>query len=87
MAQQYGDDVTFIGIAGDDPLDDKLDFVERYALSSMVTIHDPDGSIWNRFGVPGQPSWVFVDDRGEAVRYIGSLTESELSAEIERIAS
>ncbi len=84
MAQRYVDEITFVGIAGDDPLDDKIDFVERYDLA-MTTIHDPDGSVWRRFGVPGQPSWVFVDDRGSATRVIGSLSSAELESEIDRL--
>lgn len=85
MAQQYGESVTFLGIAGDDPLDEKRAFVERYGLTTMTTIHDPDRSIWTRFGVPGQPSWVFIDDNGPPTRVIGSLSVEELEQSIENL--
>ncbi len=69
-------EIQFIGLAGRDDQGPMRDFVERYGID-FPTVVDRDGSIWRRFGVSGQPAWVFFNGRGEAWRVLGAPNESE----------
>ncbi len=70
------DDVTFVGVAGRDDTPAMEEFVATYGIT-FPTLVDPDGSLWQRFGVLGQPAWVFFDGRGHAYRIQGGPTDSE----------
>ena len=41
---------------------------------------DVDEALFAHLGVPYQPAWVFVDSKGEAVRSLGALPESDLES-------
>lgn len=43
------------------------DFVVRHDLQDVVNIADVDGTVWERFGVFGQPTWAFYDSETGAV--------------------
>ncbi|CAN5278287.1 hypothetical protein BH23ACT9_BH23ACT9_02990 [soil metagenome] len=59
--QLLDENQSLIGVAGRDTLEQMEGFVARHGLEDVVTIADVDGSVWNRFGVFGQPTWGFVD--------------------------
>lgn len=71
----YGDDITFVGIAGHDSDDAHRAFVAEYGLEDMLHLVDDDGSLWARYGVSYQPAWVFIDDGGEVQQVAGGLYE------------
>jgi peroxiredoxin len=70
-------DVEFVGIAGRDGKDAIQEFVDQYGIE-FTTLVDDDGALWRRFGVTGQPAWVFVTADGLARRVLGAPSESEL---------
>lgn len=52
-------------------------FEERHGLT-FPSLYDPDGEVFARFGVPGQPAWVFVRPDGQAARRLGAIPDAEL---------
>lgn len=64
---------AIVGIASRDTVEEMQAFVDRHGLQGMVTIADPDGEVWERFEVFGQPSWGYVDPAGEVSILFGAL--------------
>jgi len=62
--QQYGDQVTFIGVPGLSDISNALGFVEGTESQSVPAIDDNGGEIWNRFEVFSQRTYVFINDDG-----------------------
>jgi hypothetical protein len=63
------------------------DFVARHDIDHVRHIADVDGAVWQRFGVVGQPAWVFVDgESGGTERVLGALSTAELTARLESLA-
>lgn len=54
-------------------------FVERHGLS-FPNIDDGPGQVYERFGVAGQPAWVFIDAEGTVTRRLGALDQASLEA-------
>ncbi|MGI8574748.1 MAG: TlpA family protein disulfide reductase [Egibacteraceae bacterium] len=62
------------------------EFVARHGLQNVAHIADTDGQVWERFGIVGQPAWVFVDgETREAQTVLGALTEGELRQRLETL--
>ncbi|MEC7427657.1 MAG: hypothetical protein ACPHLJ_05055 [Acidimicrobiales bacterium] len=47
----------------------------------MTHIEDPDGTLWDYFGVSSQPSWIFFAANGEVVRGRGVLPSELFKSE------
>lgn len=62
-----------------------LDFVDRHSLS-FPQVDDRPGEIFNRFGVPYQPAWVFLGADGKVIRIQGSLAGNEIADYVAEIA-
>lgn len=63
------------------------EFVTRHDLDGVPHIADPDGEIWEQFGVVAQPAWVFVDgETGDTDRVLGVLPASDLEARLAALA-
>jgi peroxiredoxin len=60
-------------------------FVSKYKLT-FPNISDNDGAVFARFGVPGQPAWVFVDSTGKATRILGALNSTKLEQIVNDLA-
>jgi len=84
---QYGDRVQFIGIAGRDNIDAMNEFANRHELTQMTNLVSEDGSLWTKVGVPGQPSWVFVDKESNVTRHIGPHEKDKLFAQLNALSS
>lgn len=78
VAKEFEGKVTFVGIAGRGPLEDMQAFVEETSTGGFTHVADVDGSLWSRFGVVAQPSFVFVTPSGEAQAFTGGLGEADL---------
>jgi hypothetical protein len=60
------------------------DFVERHDLHHVRHIADESGEVWARFGIVGQPAWIFIDGAtGEQRSAIGALGRGGLEAGID----
>ena len=60
-------------------------FVERHGLGGVPAAADPDGGLWSRLGVRGQPTWIFVDDGGEVSKEFGDFEAEALRSRFERL--
>lgn len=78
MVRRYQDEVRFVGMAGRGGTADIQAFVDRHGLRAMLTTIDETGELWARFGVLGQPAWVFIDDTGAHDVHQSVLSEDEL---------
>ncbi len=77
-------DIEFLGVAGRDETGPMREFVNQYGIE-FPNLVDDDGSLWRRFGVPGQPAWVFVSASGEVRRVLGAPSERELELILENL--
>jgi hypothetical protein len=54
----------------------------------MPTASDVEGVVWQRFGVTGQPAWVFVDGETGATELVyGALGDADLRARLDALAN
>ncbi len=58
------------------------DFVDRHGLT-FTNLDDDEGRVFERFGVPGQPAWVFVAADGTVARRLGSMDDTMLDETLE----
>lgn len=80
VAQEFSGKVTFVGIAGLGPVQDMQKFVTETGTGNFMHLADVDGSLWSRFGVVAQPSFVFVTPSGTAKEVNGGLSADDLRA-------
>ncbi len=73
MHEIYGDQVNFVGVAGRDELAAINEFIETLDVSDFEHAVDVDGSLWASYGITTQPSFVFINDDGQASTHVGAL--------------
>ncbi|MDD2857175.1 MAG: redoxin domain-containing protein [Candidatus Nanopelagicales bacterium] len=78
VAAEFKGKVTFIGIAGLGPVQDMRAFVSQTSTGGFTHLADEDGSLWSRFGVVAQPSFVFVTPDGQSQEFTGGLGADDL---------
>lgn len=77
-------DQALVGIASRDSLAQMEGFVARHGLNDVVNIADEAGTVWERFGVFGQPTWAYVDgDTGQVSVQFGGLGQEGVLAAFE----
>lgn len=87
IAAEFDGRVTFLGIPGRGPEDDMRQFVDETGTAGFEHVVDADGSLWQRFGVVSQPSFVFVDGDGTAETFAGSLPADALREMVSSLAT
>jgi peroxiredoxin len=76
LSEDSDDGRALVGIASRDSVEQMQAFVDRHGLDEVVNVADPDGEVWARFGVFGQPTWAYVDgDTGQVTVRFGGLGE------------
>ena len=68
-AARYGDRITFLGVDILDARSDALEFIDEHGLD-YVHVRDTDRSIYDAFGLTGQPETFFVDEDGTIVEHV-----------------
>ena len=86
MARDYADRIGFLGVAALDSVEAMASFVDEFGVDGLPHAAEPDAVLWERFGVPYQPAWVFIDSSGQAVRVLGELPEQDLVSILEDLA-
>lgn len=77
--RDYDGEAEFVSIAGRDEVGPMREFLQRHDLEGLMPdVVDLDGDIWARFGVGGQPTFVFVDGGGALERVSGAMSDDEL---------
>lgn len=77
---QYGGDLTIVGVLYQDAPTDAEAFLSRYGDAGYPHVIDPDGRLAIDFGVTGPPETFFVDADGRVqFRQFGPLTEARIA--------
>ncbi len=79
VAEEYAGDVNVVGVGGLDSESAIEDFAAD--LDGMVLLAD-DGTLWQRFGITEQSSFVILDANGQEVARSGYDGELDVSAEV-----
>lgn len=88
LAEQYAGQVSFVGIAGlSGDLDAMQRFVDDGGVGEITHLDDRDGAVYAHFGVTQQYDIGFVAADGTVEIKTGPLEESEITAEVERLAA
>jgi len=84
--EQYGDEVTIIGVLyNDDPADAEA-FLAFYGDAGYAHVIDPDGRLAIEFGVTGPPETFFVDADGIVRdKQFGPLTHTLMAGRLATI--
>lgn len=85
IAARYSDKVTTIGIAGRGKQAEMAQFVSDTGVGSFAQLADLDGSIWNAFGIYGQPAFAFINNDGTVQVFVGSLDKRSLTERFEQL--
>lgn len=59
-------------------------FVDAFGLEFPQAV-SVDARLWARFGVAGQPAWVFIDDSGEAELFPYEVPRAEVERVLDRL--
>ncbi|MCL1601306.1 MAG: hypothetical protein M3112_07200 [Actinomycetia bacterium] len=85
VANDYIDDVTFVAIAGRGDLGATRD--EALRLFSDNIKWGLDDSIWDLYGVPGQPASVLIVDGVVVDGWFGAIGDSALRERLDNLVS
>ncbi|WP_129786863.1 redoxin family protein [Promicromonospora panici] len=85
LAEQHGDDVNVVGVAGLDELAAMEDFIEKTDTDGLTHLNDESGEVWRHFGITAQSTFAVVDENG-VVTDTGYLEPDELSARVAELA-
>ncbi|WP_454853628.1 redoxin family protein [Promicromonospora soli] len=85
LAEEYGDQVSIVGIAGFGGLAEMEDFVEMTRTEGLTHLNDESGEVWRHFGITSQSTFAIVDENG-VVTGSGYLELDELAARVADLA-
>lgn len=86
VAARFGQQVTFVGVAGGGAVDDLKKFVSDTGLDGFTHLIDTSRAISTRFQVGHQPAFAFVKPGGAIESVAGPLTDEQLSDRITALA-
>ena len=87
MHEQYGDDVTFVGVAGRADVSAINEFIDTLNVGTFEHAIDDDGSVWANYAITTQPSFVFIDNDGTTSTHVGALGVDGLSEVLDDLTS
>ncbi len=79
-------DVTMIGVAGLSDAEQAKVFVDDHGVGGFRHLYDTDGSIWQTFGVTGQPAFAWVNDDGTFTVQQGGIGKWDILANAQELA-
>ena len=85
LAEEYAGAVTFLGVGSLDSGDAIASFGED--VGGMTQLSDPDGKLYQRFGIAEQSSFVVLDAEGNEVLRTGYADDDELAGTVADLAS
>lgn len=77
--------MQFVGVPSSDTTENMRAFVERHGLGHVRQAVDLDREVWNAFGIPAQPAWVFVAPDGTVTRHLGPLSAGGLAEALDAL--
>lgn len=85
LADDYAGQATVIGVAGlHDSIEYMQQFIDLTGSDNYPQLADPDGVVWQRFGVTAQSWFVLLDAQGVVVQS-GLLDPTELPDQLDRL--
>jgi cytochrome c biogenesis protein CcmG, thiol:disulfide interchange protein DsbE len=80
----YGEEVAFLGVDVRDARNDALAFVERHDVP-YPSVRDETRSIYDAYGLTGQPETFFIDQDGVVVEHVNGpfLRDEDLFARLD----
>ncbi|MGH3312491.1 MAG: TlpA family protein disulfide reductase [Streptomyces sp.] len=67
LAGKYKGKVNFVGVAGLDKTKPMRGFVSAQKVGNFPHLNDQKGSVWKKFGITQQSSYVLLDKNGKTV--------------------
>jgi thiol-disulfide isomerase/thioredoxin len=86
VADEYGDRLTILGIAGLGDNSDMHQFVSDLEVTKVPNLDDQEGAIWKRFGITEQSTYVFLDAKGTILDK-GYLDSLQLTAKVKSLVA
>jgi peroxiredoxin len=83
----WPDDVTVIGVAGLSDADQARVFIDSHGVGGFAHVYDTDGSIWQSFGVTGQPAFAWIDDDGTLTVKQGGIGKWDVLKKAQELAA
>ncbi|BDZ41003.1 hypothetical protein GCM10025865_03020 [Paraoerskovia sediminicola] len=80
VAADLDGEVAFVGVPGLGEVDAMQEFVDDTGTGEFIHVVDDDGSLWQKFGVVSQPSFVFIDADGETELVVGAMGHDDLES-------
>ncbi|MFC4496120.1 redoxin family protein [Streptomyces ovatisporus] len=86
LADKYKGKVNFVGIAGLDKTEPIRGFVSSQKVGNFPHLNDQKGSVWKKFGIAQQSSYVMLDEKGKKVHAGAPTGPSELDKLVSGLA-
>ena len=83
VAADYQGDVTFLAVAGKADMDRTAQRADELLTGNVLW--GLDDSIWDLYGVPGQPATVLIVDGVIVDQWFGALPEDTLRERVDRL--
>jgi thiol-disulfide isomerase/thioredoxin len=81
---QYGDRLGVLGVAGMGGNADMHEFVDDLDVGSVRNLDDEAGTLWKKFGITEQSTYVLIDRTGTIVT-TGYLDDQQLTTEVKSL--
>jgi thiol-disulfide isomerase/thioredoxin len=85
LAEEYGDAVHVVGVAGLDEPAAMADFIEMTGTGGLTHLNDEEGAVWRQFEITAQSTFAVLDENG-VVTYTGYLEPVELADRVAELA-
>lgn len=86
IQSEYAGAAHIVGVAGLGSGEDKMqDFITEHGLDGFPHLADDEGSVWRRFGVTMQDSYVLLDAAGN-VAHEGRVDTQQLRDQLSTMA-
>ncbi|GAB2566593.1 thiol:disulfide interchange protein [Paractinoplanes abujensis] len=86
LQEEYGDKLSFLGIAGMGGNKDMHQFVKDLEVGNVTHLDDGAGKIWKKFKITEQSLYVVLDRDGE-VRHTGYLDDLQLTGQVKALTA
>jgi thiol-disulfide isomerase/thioredoxin len=84
VAQEYGDRLSILGVAGMGSNAEMHEFVTDLEVGGIRNLDDEAGVLWKKFGVTEQSTYVLVDRAGTVVS-TGYLDDLQLTTKVKSL--
>lgn len=85
LAEEHGDAVNVVGVAGLDESAAMADFITMTDTGDLTHLDDEEGAVWRQFGITAQSTFAVLDENG-VVTYTGYLEPDELADRVAELA-